>query len=101
MSIILLANILTVLFLVEKTECQQQSSSNEADLSLHRITLYDETDEVLELFDDTIQNKIYNSGKIWFVEFYAHWCGHCQRFVPIWKKVADTFSGECSAMINK
>ena len=56
------------------------------------ISLYDENDDVLELFDESIDNII-ESGKIWIVEFYAHWCGHCQRFAPKWKKVAAKFNG--------
>ena len=56
------------------------------------ITLYDQNDHVYDLFDETIE-KTFDSGKIWIVEFYAHWCGHCQRFAPVWKKVAEKFSG--------
>ena len=36
------------------------------------IALYDESDQVVELFDETI-NSIHNSEYIWVVEFYAHW----------------------------
>ena len=28
------------------------------------------------------------------MEFYAHWCGHCQRFSPIWKQLAAEFDGK-------
>ena len=54
--------------------------------------MYDENDDVLELFDETIGN-IVESGKIWILEFYYHWCGHCQRFAPTWKKIAKKFKG--------
>ena len=36
------------------------------------ITLYDESDPVYELYDETI-DIIYESKFIWVVEFYAHW----------------------------
>ena len=32
--------------------------------------------------------------QIWVVEFYAHWCGHCQKFAKIWKKIAEEFYGK-------
>lgn len=28
------------------------------------------------------------------VEFYAHWCPHCQKFEPRYKEVADFFHAE-------
>ena len=61
--------------------------------SVEKISLYDENDDVIELSDESI-NDIEKSGKIWIVEFYAHWCGHCQRFAPKWKMVAKKFKGE-------
>ena len=59
---------------------------------VEKISLYDSNDDVIELEDKSIDD-IVQSGKIWIVEFYAHWCGHCQRFAPKWKKVAYKFKG--------
>ena len=78
---------LDVLLFVDDTNAEEPAE---------KISLYDENDEVLQLFDDSIEN-IVESGKIWIVEFYAHWCGHCQRFAPKWKQVATKFKG----MLNK
>ena len=63
--------------------------------SLEVVTLYDENDDVVELFDDTI-DQIVDSGQIWVVEFYAHWCGHCQRFASTWINFANDLTGKIS-----
>ena len=76
--------ILNVLIFVVKLKGQQPTEA---------IRLYDEKDDVVDLTDETI-NSIIDSGKIWILEFYAHWCGHCQRFAPVWKKVAKKFRGK-------
>ena len=59
------------------------------------ITLYNSNvDNTVELVDGNITSTIYNSPQLWIVQFYAHWCGHCQRFAPIWKKTANYFRGK-------
>ena len=68
-------------------------SSNINAQEVEKISLYDANDDVIEL-DDASINEIVNSGKIWVVGFYAHWCGHCQRFAPKWKEVAKKFKGK-------
>jgi len=55
------------------------------------ISLYSSEDPVIELVNTNLTVNIYDPEKIWFVEFYAHWCGYCQRFSPIWKQLARDF----------
>ena len=84
----LLVPFATVLFILYSSTAVEKIEGQ----SLEVVTLYDENDDVVELYDDTI-DQIVDSGQIWVVEFYAHWCGHCQRFAPQWKEVAKQFKG--------
>ena len=38
-------------------------------------------------------NEIINSSKVVLVEFYASWCPHCQRMMPIVEQIKELLSG--------
>eukprot|EP00112_Aurelia_sp_Birch-Aquarium-sp1_P021676 Seg5896.1 transcript_id=Seg5896.1/GoldUCD/mRNA.D3Y31 product="Sulfhydryl oxidase 1" protein_id=Seg5896.1/GoldUCD/D3Y31 len=43
----------------------------------------------MEILDNsTIKHKIYKSSRVWVVEFYSSWCGHCHAFAPTWRRFA-------------
>jgi thiol oxidase len=46
------------------------------------------SDDVEILNVQNFKNHIQNSTTAWLVDFYASWCGDCQRFAPTWKKFA-------------
>jgi len=50
--------------------------------------LYSSSDDVIELTPSNFNREVIQSASLWLVEFYAPWCGHCQRLTPEWKKVA-------------
>ena len=56
--------------------------------------------QVVELLDSSI-SQLYNSDTLWVVQFYSHWCGHCQRFAPFWKDLAKSSSGQFIIEKNK
>ena len=59
-------------------------------------SLYSDKDHVVEFDPANLTSTVYSSQQIWVVEFYAHWCGHCQKFAKVWKKIAEEFAGELS-----
>ncbi|XP_017145854.1 sulfhydryl oxidase 1 [Drosophila miranda] len=87
--------ILTVILLLETATAgvplqryeallKQQSAPTDEQLGL-----YDENDKVVQLsvgnFNETVLEQ--NHGSL--VEFYNTYCGHCRRFAPIYKQVAE------------
>ncbi|KAG8383885.1 hypothetical protein BUALT_Bualt04G0060700 [Buddleja alternifolia] len=50
---------------------------------------------------DSIEDMVFNSGKNVFLEFYAPWCGHCQKLAPILDEVAISFENDHDVLIAK
>nr|XP_054769735.1 sulfhydryl oxidase 2-like [Lytechinus pictus] len=53
-----------------------------------KAKLYDPPGDVVVLNHQNFVNDVFNSEKMWFVEFYSSWCGHCIHFEPTWKSFA-------------
>lgn len=49
---------------------------------------------VVELTADNFEETVLNSDDVWLVEFFAPWCGHCQRLAPEWEKAAKELEGK-------
>ncbi len=82
--------VLTTLLLVIGNDLASGVSVKDEDI----ISLYDTNDSVIELTDANFTTNVYDPNVAWIVEFYAHWCGHCQRFSPTWKSLAKEFDGK-------
>uniref|UniRef100_A0A1J3DFM3 Protein disulfide-isomerase n=1 Tax=Noccaea caerulescens TaxID=107243 RepID=A0A1J3DFM3_NOCCA len=50
---------------------------------------------------DSLDDMVFNSGKNVLLEFYAPWCGHCQKLVPILDEVAVSYQSDPSVVIAK
>ncbi|XP_063170625.1 protein disulfide-isomerase A6 [Candoia aspera] len=56
-------------------------------------SLYSSSDDVVDLTPTNFNREVIQSDSLWLVEFYAPWCGHCQRLTPEWKKAAAALKG--------
>lgn len=54
---------------------------------------YEQGSKVVKLTEKNFRENVINSKELWFVEFYAPWCGHCQRLTPEWEKLAGALEG--------
>ncbi|TYI29144.1 hypothetical protein ES332_A05G296200v1 [Gossypium tomentosum] len=50
---------------------------------------------------DTLDDMVLKSGKNVLLEFYAPWCGHCQKLAPILEEVAIHYEKDASVLIAK
>uniref|UniRef100_A0A915Q2K7 protein disulfide-isomerase n=1 Tax=Setaria digitata TaxID=48799 RepID=A0A915Q2K7_9BILA len=55
--------------------------------------LYDGNRDIIKLTGSNFNEKVLNSDEIWIVEFFAPWCGHCQKLVPEYMKLAKVLRG--------
>ncbi|GIY53600.1 sulfhydryl oxidase 1 [Caerostris extrusa] len=51
-------------------------------------SLYSEDDPLSELNSTLFNKRVLGSSKVWIIEFYNNWCGHCIRYAPTWKQFA-------------
>jgi protein disulfide-isomerase A6 len=49
---------------------------------------------VVILTGSNFDDEVLGSKDIWFVEFYAPWCGHCQKLEPEWNEAATKLKGQ-------
>ena len=43
---------------------------------------------LVNITDGNFDDLVKSSDEIWFIKFFAPWCGHCKRLHPIWVDLA-------------
>mmetsp|Transcript_13906 Transcript_13906/g.21046 ORF Transcript_13906/g.21046 Transcript_13906/m.21046 type:complete len:319 (+) Transcript_13906:62-1018(+) len=54
----------------------------------------------ITLTDANFEETIKNSG-LWFIKYYAPWCGHCKALQPVWDELAERIHKMNENMINE
>ncbi len=54
--------------------------------------LYGDDSAVIQLTDDNYFTMKHDKD-VWFVEFYAPWCGHCKSLAPEYAQAAEKLKG--------
>lgn len=52
------------------------------------------TADVVVLTDATYADKLKERDTLWFVKFYAPWCGHCKNMAPAWEQLGKAVADE-------
>jgi len=55
--------------------------------------LYSKNSGVVDLNPNNFDSRVKDSDGVWVVEFYAPWCGHCQRLFPEYQKAGKALKG--------
>ena len=62
-------------------------------LSITTLFSLHTSSDVIKLTSSNFNKEVVNSADIYLVEFFAPWCGHCQKLAPEWEKAAKALKG--------
>ncbi|KAK9916761.1 hypothetical protein WJX75_006663 [Coccomyxa subellipsoidea] len=53
---------------------------------------------VVKLDSTTFKEKVAD-GRVYFIKFFAPWCGHCKKMAPTWSQLADSYKSNKEVVI--
>ncbi|XP_014614550.1 PREDICTED: dnaJ homolog subfamily C member 10-like [Polistes canadensis] len=59
----------------------------------YNFGIYDDDPQVVTLNRNDYFENVFNSEKMWLVNFYSPMCHFCHHLAPIWRKLAEEFEG--------
>ena len=63
--------------------------------SAHEITSHHLKEVTIDNYNEIVMSNVTKSMEgPWFIMFYAPWCGHCKKLIPIWNEFADMNGGD-------
>ncbi|EFJ23205.1 hypothetical protein SELMODRAFT_99470 [Selaginella moellendorffii] len=57
--------------------------------------------EVISLNDATFTDKVKEQDTVWFIKFFAPWCGHCKRLAPTWDELGKAIESEAGVEVAR
>uniref|UniRef100_A0A914HEM4 DnaJ homolog subfamily C member 10 n=1 Tax=Globodera rostochiensis TaxID=31243 RepID=A0A914HEM4_GLORO len=58
-----------------------------------KFGIYDDDQEIVTLSRADFEEEVFESGEIWFVNFYSTYCSHCHHLAPTWREFAKSMDG--------